>query len=346
MESLVNELENIEVLSKKDIVTLKNYIHKKYANFSSAEKSKILSKAVHQILDKNIKGLKGDCYDILKSHLLKTLISSNNQSSIKLIDILNNYLSLTDNSNDYSDSILNWLNHHIKKEISKSELETAFNLDFQTTNKIETPIKTPCNDGINIKPLVFCIPLIIVIIISVYSLRYGSFLSFTSSSSKSKLTAIKSATHNKYFNTTSPKLPLQFKYRDINTTALRKYLTQRHSLLASEPYFSKIIEVAKKNNLNPLVLFAISGQEQGFVPVDTPNAKKIANNPFNVYHSWKEYNTSIEDSTRIAAKTIINLCDDLPKETDPFHWINKKYAEDPNWGTGVENIFNELNNNL
>lgn len=45
----------------------------------------------------------------------------------------------------------------------------------------------------------------------------------------------------------------------------------------------------------------------------------------------------------IAARTIINLSIDKPKENNPFMWIGKKYAEDENWGNGVQSIFEEIN---
>ena len=43
-----------------------------------------------------------------------------------------------------------------------------------------------------------------------------------------------------------------------------------------------------------------------------PASRKIANNPFNVYHSWQEFNTTIDDSARIAGNTIIRLSFERP----------------------------------
>ena len=109
------------------------------------------------------------------------------------------------------------------------------------------------------------------------------------------------------------------------------------------PYFSAIIRASKEFNLNPHILFAITGQEQSFVPKNHENANKIANNPFNVFHSWQEYNTDIYDSSRIAARTVINLSKDKPTNIDIFDWINNKYAFDKKWGKGVKEIFETLN---
>ncbi|MBM7615713.1 glucosaminidase domain-containing protein [Alkaliphilus hydrothermalis] len=137
-------------------------------------------------------------------------------------------------------------------------------------------------------------------------------------------------------------LPLHFHYKEINGDKLKAYLTTRNSLLKEEPYFTAILDAAKEFGLNPLVLFAITGHEQGFVPKDHPAALKIVNNPFNVFHSWQDYNTDIGDSARIAARTVINLSKDRPDDMDAFQWINRKYAEDKNWWQGVKSIFNRL----
>ncbi|EJO5348998.1 glucosaminidase domain-containing protein, partial [Clostridium botulinum] len=140
----------------------------------------------------------------------------------------------------------------------------------------------------------------------------------------------------------NPNIPQYIKYKNLNTKKLRKYLYTKNSLLAEEPYFSSIISAAKEFDINPLILFAITGQEQAFVPKDTKSSKKIANNPFNVFHSWKEYNSNIKDSSTVAARTVFNILKTMPKGKNPFKWINKTYAEDPHWHKGVKSIFYQL----
>lgn len=141
---------------------------------------------------------------------------------------------------------------------------------------------------------------------------------------------------------TLPNLPTNLLYKQVHTQRLQTYLTKKNSLLAQEPYFSSILKVSEEFNLNPLLLFAITGQEQGFVPRSHAQAQKIANNPYNVFHSWQEYNTDIIDSSQIAARTVINISKNRPKNTDPFLWINGKYAEDANWWKGVKNFYQNL----
>ena len=140
----------------------------------------------------------------------------------------------------------------------------------------------------------------------------------------------------------NPHLHDSFKYKEIDKGSLKKYLSDRNSLLMEEPYFSTIINISEEFNLNPLLLFAITGQEQGFVPKSHFNAEQIANNPFNVFNSWQKYNTNIEDSTKIASRTVVNLSKDRPQNVDPFIWINRKYSEDANWSQGVKNIYFNL----
>lgn len=140
----------------------------------------------------------------------------------------------------------------------------------------------------------------------------------------------------------SSSLPEDLKYKPVDIIKLKQFLANRDSLLADEPYLMAIIQAAEEFNINPLLLFAIVGQEQSFVPRTDKDARIIANNPFNVYHSWKEYNTNIRDSARIAAITVNNLSENRPEAVDPIFWINRKYAEDKNWWVGVSRIFKEL----
>ncbi len=137
-------------------------------------------------------------------------------------------------------------------------------------------------------------------------------------------------------------LPHEYTYYPIDTVELKSWLQSRRSLLAEEPYFPAILEAAERNNLNPLLLFAITGQEQGYVPKEKKHAKQIANNPFNVHHSWQAFNTSIADSAHIASKTILSISRTRPEGAHPIQWLNTRYAEDPEWWVGVNSIFEKL----
>ncbi|SDE90258.1 hypothetical protein SAMN04488542_103151 [Fontibacillus panacisegetis] len=137
-------------------------------------------------------------------------------------------------------------------------------------------------------------------------------------------------------------IPAELRYVDVNKKRLQAFLQERNSMLADDPYFSSIIESGRLYDIHPLLLFAITGQEQGFVPKSHKDAKKIANNPFNVFGSWESYNSSIEASSNIAAKTVKNISNRRPGASHPIQWLNQTYAEDPNWWIGVTWFFNTM----
>lgn len=137
-------------------------------------------------------------------------------------------------------------------------------------------------------------------------------------------------------------LPQELLWKDFDKEKLRAFLNSRNSILAQDRYLTSIIDICRKKDVNTILMIAITGQEQSYVPKNKPNAEKIANNPFNVYHSWYEYNTDIEDSTSIACNTVINLSKNRPEAIHPIQWINRKYAKDQNWWIGVSNCFDQI----
>jgi hypothetical protein len=138
----------------------------------------------------------------------------------------------------------------------------------------------------------------------------------------------------------------ELRYEEVDGEKLKKWLEDKNSLLAEEPYFSAILDTSKQYDINPLLMFAIVGQEQAFVPKNYASAKKIANNPFNVYGSWEKYNTDIYDSSRLAADVIIKSSRNRPVYINTIRWINRRYAEDPNWWNGVSKLFTQMKKDI
>ncbi|MBU5483228.1 hypothetical protein KQI86_02740 [Clostridium sp. MSJ-11] len=232
---------------------------------------------------------------------------------------------------------------------SIEEFKAESNAD-DSIEKLENPQnrewkKTLSNNLSHSKNLkkVACIAITAIFIIPLYNVIRGSYFNRSVEQEKIENYVVKSDKKEE-ISTEYPNLhlPKYMRYEEINKEKLIDFLNKRNSLLAEEPYFSTIFYVAKEFNLNPIVLFSITGQEQSFVPKSHKDAYKIANNPFNVYYSWIEYNTDINDATRIASRTVINLSENRPEDKDPFLWIGRKYAEDKNWGKGVRLIFEEL----
>lgn len=337
------------VLDTRKIAKIKKYIEIKYNNLSKKDRADMLSNTIHVILTNCLNTIDEDLKKAIRIHTLKnTLLNGKNQ--ITYYDIL---LSLKSDKFNLSQNTINtWINSYFPENIIvKPDFSTKPPTEIK---KDTTPLKSNDTDKLHIenKPTnknpvknksgtkKFKIALCTFLILLVFTCGFAKI-------STSKKQTIKQYKNIKYAtllssNNEKSGIPLYFKYVDIDEVKLKKYLKNRNSLLEEEPYFSTIIKSAKEFNLNPLIIFAISGQEQSFVPKHEKHAKKIANNPFNVFHSWMEYNTNIKDSSRIVARTINNLCKDKPVNENPFKWINRQYAEDKNWHKGVEALYNEM----
>lgn len=139
-------------------------------------------------------------------------------------------------------------------------------------------------------------------------------------------------------------LPEELAFKQINTAAVSIWLANKNSMLAE--HVDVFERVGRNHNVNPLLLVAITGQEQSFVPVGS--SPKMLGNPFNVYGSWLDYSPGLEKSAEIAARTINNLSLDRPPNVHPLQWINSPsnprglYATDQTWWVGVSKIFKEL----
>ncbi|WP_368488276.1 hypothetical protein [Clostridium sp. BJN0013] len=377
MEYFVEELKNKKIIAADDIKILKNYINKKYSRADSKEKAKMLSNTIHNILDSNLKELPKEYRQTIKMDILRSTFSQN-KTSIFMYDAFNCCMKNEYLKQNFRKEILRWINAHIKNKINENDLNIYVSKPHDTVsqnikiilpkvNAVYSGISSNLNTHItmpgesikimkdfqlNKKILIFAILIVILIFEIIGQPFYGENLlktsfSLISSSEKNSIyikNLIEEVTLEDYSKKHPNKyLPEYLKYQKVDTRKLKIFLSSRNSLLCKEPYFSTIMTTAKEFNLNPILLFAITGQEQNFIPINTTYAYKVANNPFNVYHSWQEYNTNISDSSKIAANTIINLSENRPEENNPFIWIGKKYAEDTNWGNGVQSIFEEIN---
>lgn len=359
MNSFAESLKHIKVLDKKQVLILRNYIQSKYVDNTKAQNAKLLSNTVNQIIYTKLNGLPDKFKQSIKVNTLKNTFM-NNKNSITIWDIFNSCLTNEMLLNNFTDQLINWINLYTKNNISINEFCSYLHIKNIKINKKDafpvnqSPIRSKSHSIFNIKHTISHLKLnknIAIITATTVCLILFTSLCMASKLSASNFSKIEYESKNilgineevqAYSQFTNLHLPKYMRYKNINKEKLKEFLNERNSLLASEPYFSTITSTSKKFNLNPIVLFAITGQEQNFVPKSDTDSYKIANNPFNVYHSWKEYNTNIKDSSAIAARTVINLSKGMPPNSDPFPWIGKQYAEDINWGNGVESIFKQL----
>lgn len=372
MKHIEEELKKIKVIDRDDIIKFKNYIYKKYPENTAVKNAKILSDTIHQVIYIKLDGIPEDFKSSIKITTLKNTLGSS-KSLITLYDIFDSCVVDENLRTNFTEELIGWVNVHsnTKVEMNEAQLylqskydkemnsntllkedmhieskEMSFNsaIAVESEEALDLQNVLSCLNGLNFRRYIVVL-VICVFSMSLYTLNKGLFLNIKKAEYKNENyilqtdKAIEVATIYPNIH-----MPTYMRYKKVNEEKLKNFLDKRNSILAKEPYFSTILSVSKEFNLNPIVLFSVAGQEQSFVPKDNPYASKIANNPYNVFHSWEEYNTNIKDSTSIAARTLINLSKNTPENTDPFLWIGKKYAEDSKWGSGVRSIFEELSN--
>jgi hypothetical protein len=141
--------------------------------------------------------------------------------------------------------------------------------------------------------------------------------------------------------------PADLQYHDINPDELRAFLSSRGSYLVRD--VDSFITNARTFGVNPLLLVAITGQEQSFDPESNFDAAQVGQNPFNVFGSWMAYSPGFDKSCEVAARTVATkLSYPVPSGEDPIHWIDDpqnpsgSYAEDTHWWIGVKSWFQTI----
>ncbi len=362
MENIIKDLKGTKVIDKEDVIKFKAYINYKYNSNKSSENAKILSKTINQIISTKLINLPEELKASIIFKIIKNTFASS-KTVITLYDVFDVCIKDENVRKNFIDNLTNWLDKHLSIEVTIDEIDSyIFSLENEKEadenqikyEEINTVLLNKSSKNEEFCSLitqskvirnkkyfgivaVFPIFIILFIVMNINlhmktkgnKIVYNQVINNKNVASKMKISS-------------NSNLPQYMRYKNIEVDKLKNFLTSRNSLLCDEPYFSTIIANAKKFNINPILLFSITGQEENFVPKNLDNAAKIANNPFNVFHSWKEYNTNIEDSSAIAARTINNISINMPSNADPFSWIGSKYAEDKSWASGVKQIFKQL----
>ncbi|MHB9143042.1 MAG: hypothetical protein ACYC25_14320 [Paludibacter sp.] len=364
----VAELKQFEVLQSGHILTIRNYIEKKYPTYSTQQHSIILADAINKVIDEHIPYFTKEIRDQVKFEVLQKAVINNNYD-ICGSDIFRACLYIKDTGENFNSSLIDWLNKNCCTPIIEKQLELLltkvansyheyvnYELDYIISNSEQnveignssTLIDTSYSgeyfvdrlrttyDYLNGKISIKGIPYHILVATLLLSVSLSTFLFV----GRQDNIVIRETIQEQ--NPIKEQQMSELQYRQIDKNSLLQYLSKRESLLCEEPYFSSIIQASQEYDLNPLVLFAIAGQEQAYVPKNEKDAKLIANNPFNVFGSWQKYNTDILDSSRIAANFIVTLSENRPSSIDPLVWINTKYAEDKTWNVGVRKLLEEL----
>lgn len=338
-EHLSEKLQRQVIINGEKIKEIRNWIENHYAHESEQQKAKMLAKHIHRVIDEHLPDFSKEKKTAIRQELIQERLLSRTLN-------INAHHIVTSSAKHVSDEksmheLCHWVQRfgplpvqevegYVIKLLEKNKETIKVNEETLPQNEEK---KHPLYE--KILPYVFGAVAVVLFIFSIYVMKDEFFVKEYVAKEVEMMSA---EPVSRLPNALSPDL----QFTPINEDALRAFLKRKNSLLVEEPYFSTILHVAERFNIHPLLLFAITGQEQGFVPKDAKDAYLIANNPFNVYYSWQEFNTNILDSSEIAARTILHLSENRPEEVDPIKWINQKYAEDQNWWVGVSAIFEEL----
>lgn len=370
------EAKEAYVLSPSDLSKIRSYVQMKYAAMPQEKKAEIVADAVTRIIDRQLPQLEEAVKKQMTAELIRRSVLKQ-QSPVRPEDIMQACLKLNRRDELYMEAMRRWVQVRLGVEPDKDAFAAAMDKLLEAEKSVPDETVSPNqpvsametlrtllrhesadqepestelitadvivhpstaalrHTGVLRRPAVYVV-LCVVLLLS--TMAYGWSLTMPSQDGLQPPVALNPVKE------LPPQdgLPSELRYTVIDEKRLSAYLTERSSVLAEEPYMTAIIETAEKFDIHPLLLFAITGQEQGFVPTTNKQAKTIANNPFNVFHSWKEYNTDIYDSAAIASRTIVRLSKGRPEGYDPIDWINREYAEDPNWSKGVKSIFKAL----
>lgn len=362
MTPIDERLLQVEIVNNEVITEMRESIHSRYETATQKQKASILAKTIHKIIDESLPNFSMEIKENIRTVLIRRNLHENSLT-INANDIVASSIEVAP-PEEIEEELSLWMKNTVKLDLHtiESYMFSIMNLQgdnevalaeypdqteiieqslFQVNEKAPVPIRNKFQNHRSYLLGVFATFFIVIpIIIGIDFILPKNSENVKGESIKPKVAQMNEVVEK--VERSPNELPSHLQYELIDYVKLRAWLDNRNSLLSDEPYFSTIIKTADEFNVHPLLLFAITGQEQGFVKRNNTDAEKMANNPFNVYHSWKEFNTSIQESSRIAARTIVNLSKDRPEEVHPIQWINRKYAEDPNWWLGVSSIFDQL----
>lgn len=360
-------MEHASLLSPADVRVIRRYVHAKYAALPGGKRAEIVATAVRQTVNRRLPELPSDVKERIAGRLIRQCLVSERRA-IEPEDVLDACASvaLPDPAMEalILDPVLRWMQERVPGQWSEERLAARLFgqrmrqdgdcLDSLFSDRRPAGREPGDADSLSAAAIAAqrrfsaaAVPKLAwaaAVCVLAGGIAAAAMLSEEESAPPQSMTASPVTVESSFMQTPSPDvgMPESLRYREIDAAAVKAYLNGRDSLLADEPYFSAIVNGAQEHDVNPLLLFAITGQEQGFVPKSAKHAKRIANNPFNVFHSWEEFNSDIGHSADIAARTVSRQASKRPEGFDPFEWLNETYAEDPNWANGVRLLFDKL----
>lgn len=340
-------MSNADLLTPTDVNVIRRYVRTKYAPLSGSRQAEIVADAIKRTLRQRLPELPPDLNNQLVNELIARCLVKE-QRVVKADDVLDVYTELEANgqfeADLYLDPILHWANERVPGRWTADQLESRLSRSrglARAAIPIEAPLAAEPTQPRTRRTMTAAAASLTALAIA-GAITIGVLSRGEQAAQEPISTPNVVPVPQQVEVVRDVGLPEFLQYTDINAPAVKSFLEKRDALLAEEPYFGAIVASAKKHGLHPLLLLAITGQEQGFVPRTNKNAKRIANNPFNVFHSWQDYNTNIRDSSDIAARTIAKLAAKRPEGAEVFDWFNETYAEDDQWSKGVRTLFAQL----
>lgn len=366
------------VLSPTDVRNIRSYVQLKYAAMPHDRRAEIVADAVNRIIHRQLPDFENGLKRSVTATLIRTTVLEL-QRPVRADDIFRVCLSLDRTASTIYDPFHSWVERQLRVSCEKPVLERLLDklpsgeemaekaadeesgslwaqlrclLKDEGVAVLEEPAGSFPAEVITlplpqsqpsqrkIKPITYMYGALCICLIAA-SLLYGWSLGKPSPYVLQPPVVLKPVPP---IEAPADGLPIELRYQEVDQARLIAFLETKSSILAEQPYFGAILTAAQSFDIHPILLFAITGQEQGFVPKSNKQYKQIANNPFNVFHSWQDFNTNIQESAEIAARTVVNLSKNRPADVDPFTWINRKYAEDPMWSDGVRSIFATMKN--
>ncbi|MFC5700066.1 hypothetical protein ACFPVX_02120 [Cohnella faecalis] len=336
-------MENTALLSPADVTVIRRYVHTKYAPLPGGRRAEIVADAIRRTLEKRLPDLPPEIKGPMTDELIRRCLVAE-QRDVRPDDVFDICAEM-DIENDkmelISNSLLRWLDDRApggrwSPEQIASRIARRKAAGLESAIGVIEPNRS--SSSMRLRSWAWAAVTALATAVAAVSILLWPNAEPVPKTVSPEPQAIVSSQPASDIG-----MPKELQFAAIDSKAVKEYLRGRDALIAEEPYFGAIVESARAHNVHPLLLFAIVGQEQGFVPKTNKKAKEIANNPFNVFHSWEEYNTDIGDSSNIAAKLIARLGRERPEGQEPFSWFNETYAEDPAWSDGVRNLFVKLN---
>ena len=336
---------NQPLLSLDSIQRIRQYVELKFSHLPKDKHAEIVADAIAKVVEQQLPSFENDTKKTITYDIIKHIVIQQKRS-VLLGDVVQ-ACELHPLSEKEKESFIDW-RHQYTPQVEETAIHNEqASVQDEVAAAAEITLSVHQKDEKKRKKLslyytfAFILLFSVIIVISQLSLiKQNSNHTLSAEEAITELTISQYPTDNLPHN----ELPGYLQFTEFDKDIIKSYLNTRNSILVEEPYFETIYNTAYEFNIHPVLLFSITGQEQGFVPRDHEFANDIAQNPFNVFYSWQDYNTTIKDTTAIAARTLINLSKERPTEIDAIKWINRKYAEDQNWHIGVSWFFNTIVN--